>query len=152
MKHPGGATKDAVRDSMAAPAGQDVPGGSRRRRRWHSLAVVVLLVPALLIVPHGLSAASSPRTALPLNGRWVPSTLTLTVSALLADPHQPGLLLAGTSDGVWRSIDAGATWRRDGGSPGDDVYALAAPTQKGPILAGTSAGIVYARTGSERGL
>ena len=69
---------------------------------------------------------NSVRFALPLDGRWVPSSLTLSVNTLLADPGWPTMLLAGTADGVWRSGDGGALWHRDAASPGDNVYALAA--------------------------
>jgi hypothetical protein len=37
----------------------------------------------------------------------------LTVNALASDPEDPGVIWAGTTDGVFKSLDLGATWIED---------------------------------------
>jgi hypothetical protein len=109
------------------------------------------LAVAVVILRPGVTSQAQQKT-LPLTGRWVPTTLRLAVHTLLADPHQRGLLLAGTTSGVWRSTNGGATWRPDGRSPKEDIFALSAPGEGRTVLAGAFDGAVYARdsTGSVR--
>lgn len=123
------------------------------RRLWLSLAAcaVLVLVLVLVLAPHRQAHAPERGATLSLDGRWVPSSLTLSVSALLADPSRPTLILAGTADGVWRSGDGGALWHRDTASPGGTVYALAASSGARTLLAGASDGRVYARSGAAGG-
>ena len=123
------------------------------RRLWLSLTgcAAIALVVALVLVPRRQAHAPERGAALPLDGRWVPSSLTLSVNTLLADPGWPTMLLAGTADGVWRSGDGGALWHRDAASPGDNVYALAASSGAQTLLAGASDGRVYARSGAAGG-
>src|SRR4029077_11605723 len=77
-----------------------------------SLAAVAALA-MLALVGGGASqspaVASAPARAvvwrgLPLGGHWQPTSLTLHVNALITN-RQRGLVLAGTSDGLWRSAD-----------------------------------------------
>lgn len=125
-----------------------IPRTPRRTRRlWLSLAggaALVLVAVSLALALPRPAAAPRRELGLPLDGRWVRGALGGSVNALLADPQRAGALLAGTADGIWRSGD-GATWSRDGGSPGGNVFALAAPSRAASILAGASDGRVYAR-------
>jgi len=78
-------------------------------------------------------------------GTWVSAPLTLQVNALLAEPGQAQGVLAGTTDGVWRSGDNGITWTRAGAElRGVAVYALAA-LPGGAALAGAGDGAIYMR-------
>jgi len=69
------------------------------------------------------------------------------LSALAADPGQPGVLWATWSDprggGVWRTGDAGASWAdRGGGLPGVAVNAVAVdPDRPGTVLVGADLGV-----------
>ncbi|MFB6273147.1 MAG: glycosyl hydrolase, partial [Salinibacter sp.] len=62
------------------------------------------------------------------------------------DPEQPGLLFAGTENGVWFSLDDGAHWQRlqrlgepgtDGDLPAAPVYGLAVQTHADDLVVGT---------------
>jgi hypothetical protein len=128
-------------------------------RRLHALrwwlcictAGAALAVAVVVVVRPGVTFHAQQET-LPLRGRWVPTNLRLGVHTLLADPHQRGLLLAGTTSGVWRSTNGGATWRPDGRGPQEVIFALSAPGDGRTVLAGAFDGAVYARdsTGSVR--
>ena len=52
-------------------------------------------------------------------GEWEHVLASLDVHAVFVHPEEPDLVLAGTADGVWRSTDRGASFRRadfpDGG-------------------------------------
>ncbi len=55
------------------------------------------------------------------------------------DPRDPTLALSGRADGIWRSTDAGRTWRRvDGGA---DAWRFLAVPELGVVVAGTSQGV-----------
>jgi hypothetical protein len=114
-------------------------------------ASAALAVAVVVILRPGVTSQAEQET-LPRTGRWVPTNLRLAVHTLLADPHQRGLLLAGTTSGIWRSTNGGATWRPDGRSPQEDIFALSAPGDGRTVLAGAFDGVVYARdsTGSVR--
>jgi hypothetical protein len=87
---------------------------------------------------------------LPSGGTWVRTRLTLPTNALLEDPHQAGLVWAGTAQGVWLSPDGGATWQRAGrGLDGHAILALAATPASDTIVAGGDNGAVY--VGAARG-
>lgn len=56
------------------------------------------------------------------------------------------MVLAGTTDGVWRSGDGGAHWTRaDRGLRGNPIVALAAGAVGAALFAGSEDGAVYAR-------
>ena len=131
-----------------SPPIRRAPHRGRRPRRSLTGCAAIALVVALVLVPRRQAHPPQRGAALPLDGRWVPSSLTLAVNTLLADPGRPTMLLAGTADGVWRSGDGGALWDRDTASPGDNVYALAASSGARTLLAGASDGRVYARSGT----
>ena len=77
-------------------------------------------------------------------GTWVSTGFRRYTNTLLNDPRRPGLLFAGTGDGVWLSPDGGATWRRAGaGLDGTAILALAAPATGRTIVAGGQDGGVY---------
>jgi photosystem II stability/assembly factor-like uncharacterized protein len=57
---------------------------------------------------------------------WQPSSAGITnasVQSLAIDPSMPTVVYAGTTDGVFKSIDAGASWR-ESGIQGAEVRAL----------------------------
>lgn len=68
----------------------------------------------------------------------------LDVRCLAADPHQPGVVYAGTQgQGVWRSGDGGVTWQTSG-LEGQIVKALAAsPLLPGVLYAGLKPALLY---------
>ena len=63
--------------------------------------------------------------------------------ALAVDPHDPERLFVGTrGDGLWRSVDAGATWTRLD-LPCDDVFSLAVSAADGRVWAGCEPSRLY---------
>jgi hypothetical protein len=83
---------------------------------------------------------------LSLVGHWVPMPLRGTVTALLPVSSQPPALLAATTNGVWHSTDAGATWQPDGsGTQGRAIFTLAGATNGAAAWAGSFDGTVYTR-------
>lgn len=71
--------------------------------------------------------------------RWAVTRVAIDARphALATAPFAERVVYTGTSDGVWRSADAGATWRR-AGLAGRDVRAIAAsPVAAGLLVAGT---------------
>lgn len=70
------------------------------------------------------------------------------IRGLAVAPSRPRTVYAGTwGDGVARSRDAGATWRR-AGLPGTIVYSLAvAPRAPGTVLAAVAGGVARTRDG-----
>jgi hypothetical protein len=62
------------------------------------------------------------------------------------DPRNGGTIYAGTSNGVWRSVDGGAHWSAlNSGLPMiGGVNALAIDPQTGAVYAATSGGGVFA--------
>jgi len=70
------------------------------------------------------------------------------VFAILSDPGRPGLVTIGTEDGVWRSEDAGDSWRRlDAPKPELAVWSLARhPHQPNTIFAGYEPCAIYRST------
>jgi hypothetical protein len=118
---------------------------------WVCTAGAALAIAGVVILRPGVASQVQQET-LPLTGRWVPTNLRLAVHTLLADPHRRGLLLAGTTSGVWHSTNGGATWRPDGRGPQEDIFALSAGGDGRTVLAGAFDGVVYARdsTGSVR--
>lgn len=67
------------------------------------------------------------------------------ISAILPDTRTPGVVYAGTSRGVYKTSDFGATWQAWGkGLPDDDTIAiLAFGTEAGALLCGTVQHGVY---------
>jgi len=68
------------------------------------------------------------------------------VHVVKEDPETPGLLLAGTENGVWFSVDDGANWQRlqrlgeeggDGDLPAAPVYGLAVQEHADDLVLGT---------------
>jgi photosystem II stability/assembly factor-like uncharacterized protein len=92
-------------------------------------------------VTASVSMRNVPWYGLPLGGRWQRTSLTLHTNALLSD-RQRGLVLAATSDGVWRSADGGSTWHRMGLN-GMAVVSLAGSTVGDVVIAGGDGGTVY---------
>jgi photosystem II stability/assembly factor-like uncharacterized protein len=74
---------------------------------------------------------------------WHPAAAGLDtyVWSFAIDPHQHRTLYAGTSNGVYRSFDGGATWKRAGHLPGTVVALAADPQRKGWIYAGNERGV-----------
>ena len=60
------------------------------------------------------------------------------VFSILADSRRPGRVTVGTHDGIWRSDDAGDSWRRlDAPKPELGVWSLAAhPAEPDTLFAG----------------
>ena len=60
------------------------------------------------------------------------------VFSILADSRRPGQVTVGTHDGIWRSDDAGDSWRRlDAPKPGLGVWSLAShPAEPHTLFAG----------------
>lgn len=89
-------------------------------------------------------------------GTWEPISglAGIGVTALLADPQRPGVLLAGTTtEGVLRSLDDGETWHpfnRDLGSPVVNTLAFD-PIQPERVWAGTRGGGLYVLDRSPQG-
>jgi photosystem II stability/assembly factor-like uncharacterized protein len=75
---------------------------------------------------------------------WQASNAGITnvsVQSLAIDPSSPMVVYAGTTDGVFKSIDAGATWRL-AGLQGAEIRALAIdPDNPATVYAGTSFGV-----------
>lgn len=78
------------------------------------------------------------------DGAWE-RTLDQDVQAITADPRDPGIVFAGTSDGPFRSPDAGRTWRRTGfPDRGVQVWSIAFdPGDPRTVYAGASPVGVY---------
>src|SRR5215467_12608687 len=79
---------------------------------------------------------------------WEPSSSGLTnrtVRALVIDPSDSRILYAGTIDGVFRSLDAGASWT-SAGLP-TDIRALAIDPSSLTVYAGTGSGVFRSPTG-----
>jgi photosystem II stability/assembly factor-like uncharacterized protein len=70
------------------------------------------------------------------------------VFAILTDPGRPGRVTVGTSDGVWRSDDAGNSWRRlEAPKPELAVWSLARhPHDPNTIFAGYEPCAIYRST------
>lgn len=117
---------------------------------------IVLAVAAILATPFiraRPAAVSAPRTALPLRGRWIPTSLRADVTSLLLMPGRPMTLLAATTNGVWHSMDAGVTWTQDGaGMRGRAVFGLAGTANGTTVWAGGFDGVVYMRDATGTGV
>lgn len=124
----------------------------RWRQLWFSSVTSLLLLLAVLLslLLHARQGATPVfAAALPLNGRWAPTSLHGDATALLRLPQQPATVLAATINGVSRSTNAGATWQPDGsGIQGDAVFVLACTASSADVWAGSFNGRVYMRTGS----
>jgi hypothetical protein len=70
------------------------------------------------------------------------------VFAILADPGRPSRVTIGTADGIWRSDDAGDSWRRlSAPKPGLAIRSLARyPRDPGTIFAGYEPCAIYCST------
>ncbi len=77
-------------------------------------------------------------------GAWE-RTLDQEAQAITLDPRDSGVVLAGTSDGLYRSTDRGRTWRRTGfPDRGVQVWSIAFdPTDPRTVYAGASPVGVY---------
>jgi photosystem II stability/assembly factor-like uncharacterized protein len=89
-----------------------------------------------------------------LSGSGIPSS-GIGIESLLADPSQPATVIAGTSDGFYRSTDHGATWHPVPGAD-DRTYSLSAgnfgniatlysASRSSGILASTNHGASWSR-------
>lgn len=112
-------------------------------------------IPLLLLVV-GIAAWSrhtdtaptsqSQSAALPPTGHWLQTALRTNTTAMQLLATQPPLLIATTTNGVWRSADSGVTWQPDGmGLQGNALFVLAGSTVNAPQWAGSFDGSVYAR-------
>lgn len=115
------------------------------------LAVLALLAVVGRGTVHSPVAAAVPEPAvswqgLPLVGSWRPTSLTLHVNALLTG-RQRGLVVAATSDGLWRSGNGGIAWR-PAGLKGIAIVSLAEGAEGGDLVSGSDDGVIY--LGSQR--
>jgi hypothetical protein len=122
----------------------------RGRRLWPALVGILALALALCAVALiGAYRRSSPATstvALPPAGRWMRTSLHGDVTALLPLPGHPATVLAATTNGIWRSGDAGVTWQPDGsGTRGRSVFVLASSAGSTNVWAGNFDGTVSQR-------
>jgi len=129
------------------PRGVPGRGGRRGRPRARLLAGAGLAGLAGLVGAES-TAARPARPAAWVGpspaGSWARTTLTVQTTALTAEPGRPGVVVAGTADGVWRSDDGGARWTRAGaGLRGKEVDALAVAPTDGALFAGGADGVVY---------
>ncbi len=93
----------------------------------------------------GRPSALTPVLGLAPGGTWEGTTLSIQTNALVTEPSRLGALVAGTDDGVWRSVDGGRHWARVGsGLRGHAIDALAASAVDGVVFAGATDGAVYA--------
>ncbi len=116
-----------------------------------SRVVPLLCLLATIAAIRSLSSRAANRLALPLDGRWAPTSLRGDTTALLPLSGGRAGLLAATTNGVWRSGDGGTSWQRDGsGLDGHAVFALAGTSNGDDTWAGSFDGSVYMR-GSIRG-
>ena len=104
--------------------------------------------PTATPVPPAASATDG--LSLPA-GSWQPvADLPRQINALVADPTNPQVLYAGTGDagsgsGVYKSEDAGLTWRLAAdGLPSEDVEALAISHGDPPLLYASAGGEAFA--------
>ena len=111
-----------------------------------------LLATAILLAPLTLLAllAQAPIPASAADNTWsalasLPQTRGEPVLALAVDPADGRVLLAGTGAGeVYRSADAGQSWRLARSGLGRGVAAIAfSPFKQGLVLAGTRGGGVW---------
>lgn len=132
-----------------------IGAGDRRTRPARPRPGLVLGVVALGLLAGAGGIAARPAASTPAapapwagpapGGTWAATGLALQTNALATDPRHPGVLLAGTEDGVWRSGDGGRRWARAGsGLQGRAIDALAASAADDTVFAGTADGAVYA--------
>lgn len=114
-----------VSDLEVDPASRNVYVSFARRptveRNCHSETLERIV---RLTLPDGLSSAASPMVALDLTGN-LPGGLC--VNSLALDAHDPSILYAGTTRGVYRGRERGTGWRWDPyshGMPPADVRDL----------------------------
>jgi len=91
-----------------------------------------------LTAASGLLAAA--QTASAQNGTWTTrGPFGGSIYCLVSDPSHPATLYAGTDRGVYRSVDAGASWRAaKAGLPAFRVQTIAIdPTSSSTLYAGT---------------
>lgn len=88
-------------------------------------------VPTRNVAWHGLA----------LTGHWQRTSLTVPTNALLG-VQQRGLVMAATSDGMWRSSDGGRTWQRMG-LRGRSLVSLTGSILGDVVIAGSDDGTVY---------
>jgi photosystem II stability/assembly factor-like uncharacterized protein len=69
--------------------------------------------------------------------------------SVIVDPDQPSIFYAPTTDGVYKSIDSGRSWRKAGTGPGDPAIGnvLVDPGAPSTLYAGTSAGVLRSTDG-----
>jgi len=105
--------------------------------------------------PRPTEPSSGSQTAAPtlVPGRWQQtSDLPQQVNALVVDPADPQVFYAGTGSsgsgsGVYKSQDAGQTWRLvSDGLPGEDVAALAFSQDDPPVLYAAVRSSLFAST------
>jgi hypothetical protein len=137
-----------------ASGGEHAAGqvGSRPRRgitRTGAVLALVVLAMGVLVgqgaVHFRVTAPAATRTVpwhgMPLGGHWQTTSLTLHTNALLGE-RQRGLVLAATSDGIWRSSEGGSTWQRTG-LDRNIMVSLAASGNGDVVIAGGNNGSVY---------
>ncbi|HEX5070031.1 MAG TPA: FG-GAP-like repeat-containing protein [Vicinamibacterales bacterium] len=103
-------------------------------RASRPVAFAFLLIGVVLAIPSLASAQTG---------------LTGSVRAVVASPSNGSILYAGTSDGVFKSLDAGANWSRiDSGLTYTDVMSLAIrPEAPCTIVAGIDSHVVNSNSG-----
>ncbi len=115
-------------------------------RARYVLVVLMLLVIGGVVAIHSRAPVASNACC----ARWQRTTLTRETDALLADPHTPTRLFAGSPTGLWISNDTGMTWSPARGWIGHiAVQSLAAAPASHMIFVGAADGSVY--TGSSSG-
>lgn len=96
----------------------------------------------VVVSQHHDSLSQSGRRPVLLPKRWTPTNLVAIVNALTTVPGHKRIVVAGTDDGIWLSLDEGLTWQSDRSSPRNNIFALAAGPD-GTVYAGGSDGRVY---------
>ncbi len=131
------------------------PGRGARVQVTRTTSARYVLILLMLIVIGGIGGVVAIHSRVPgapkaCCAQWQRSTLTGETDALLADPHTPARLFAGSPTGLWISNDTGMTWSHARGWAGHiAVQSLAAASASHTIFVGANDGSVY--TGSSSG-
>ncbi|HWE60317.1 MAG TPA: hypothetical protein VHB98_01270 [Chloroflexota bacterium] len=132
------------------------------------LLIALLVLPIIAIILVILNTVQPPRAAPssragtpparsvapvvnPCCVHWQHTSLTSETDALLADPRQPGTIIAGTTTGIWISPDGGRTWQPDRTGPSNVSFlSLAGVKASAALFAGAADGRIFMR-GAQRG-
>jgi photosystem II stability/assembly factor-like uncharacterized protein len=140
---------------VAATSTGDVYTCSEPAKGWHSVSPDVrgLTIHVLCQGPQGTLIAGTSGGVLladPTVWQWVEASSGIEeadVTCLSPDPTEPRILYAGTTGGLFRSPDAGATWERVAGELASQDIAVV--TRTGPsLLVGTRRAGLWIRTGT----